>query len=72
MSGTATTIHNERVRLTATIVNNAALAFIVAGFIAPAAALQLQGGWQAAATIFWIALGVGLHFVARAMLGRLR
>ena len=72
MSGTATTIHNERVRLTATIVNNAALAFIVAGFIAPAAARQLQGGWQAAATIFWIALGVGLHFVARAMLGRLR
>jgi hypothetical protein len=72
MSGTATTIHNERVRLTATILNNAALAFIVAGFIAPATSRQLQGGWQAAATIFWIALGVGLHFIARAVLGRLR
>ena len=36
MSGTATTIHNERVKLLATILNNAGLAFIVAAFIAPA------------------------------------
>ena len=41
-SGTATTIHNERVRLTATILNNAALAFIVAGFIAPVASGHLD------------------------------
>lgn len=69
---TALIIHNERVRLLATILNNAALAFIVAGFIAPLATGQLQGGWRAAAVLLWIALGVGLHFSARAVLGRLR
>jgi hypothetical protein len=46
VSGTATTIHNERVKLLATILNNAALAFIVAAFIAPAASGHLDLGWH--------------------------
>jgi hypothetical protein len=71
MSGTATTIHNERVKLLATALNNAALAFIVAGFIAPLVTGQLQGGWRAAAIVLWVGLGVGLHFSARGVLGRL-
>ena len=66
------TIHNARIQLLATLLNNAALAFIVAGFIAPATTGNLHGGWRALATIAWVGLGVGLHFSARAVLGRLR
>jgi len=69
---TSLTIHNERVRLLATILNNAALAFIVAGFIAPLVTGQLQGGWRAAAIVLRTGLGVGPHFSVRAVLGRLR
>jgi len=75
MSGTgttATTIHNERVKLTATILNNAALAFIVAAFIAPAAGGSLDLGWHVITTLAWIGFGVGLHLSALAVLGRLR
>ena len=72
MSGTATTIHNERVKLTATILINAALAFIVAAFIAPVTGGSLNLGWHVVTTLAWIGFGVGLHFSARAVLGRLR
>jgi hypothetical protein len=44
MSGTADVIHNARITLLATMLNNAALAFIVAGFIAPTVGGQLRGG----------------------------
>jgi hypothetical protein len=66
------TIHNARIQLLATLLNNAALAFVVAGFIAPVTTGQLQVGWHALVTVAWISLGVGLHFSARAVLGRLR
>ena len=66
------TIHNAQITLLATLLNNAALAFIVAGFIAPAAGGQLHAGWQAAATLAWVCLGLGLHMIGRAVLGRLR
>jgi len=72
VSGTVTTVHNARVQLLATLLNNAAPAFIVAAVIAPATTGQLQGGWRAAATIAWGVLGAGLHFAARVVLGRLR
>jgi hypothetical protein len=72
MSGTATTIHNERVKLLATILNNAALAFIVAAFIAPAAGGSINLGWHVVTILAWVGFGVGLHFSARAVLGRLR
>ena len=36
------TIHNARIKLLATVSNNLALAFIVAGFVAPAVSEQLQ------------------------------
>ena len=68
----ATAIHNARINLLATLLNNAALAFIVAGFIAPTVAGQLRGGLHALATLAWVGLGVALHIVARAVLGRLR
>ena len=69
---TALTIHNERVRLLATILNNAALAFIVAAFIAPVASGHLDLGWHVVTILAWVGFGVGLHFSARAVLGRLR
>ena len=72
MSGTATTIHNERVKLLATILNKAALAFIVAAFIAPAAGGSINLGWHVVTILAWVGFGVGLHFSARAVLGRLR
>jgi hypothetical protein len=65
-------VHNARIQLLATLLNNAALAFIVAGFIAPATNWQLHAGWQAVTTIAWVCLGVGLHFSARVVLGSLR
>jgi hypothetical protein len=58
--------------LLATLLNNAALAFLVAAFIAPATGGNLHGGWQAVTSFAWVCLGVGLHFSARAVLGRLR
>ena len=73
MSGTtATTIHNERVKLTATVLNNAGLAFIVAGFIAPTTGGHFDLGWHIITTLAWVVFGLGLHLTARAVLGRLR
>jgi hypothetical protein len=66
------TVHNARITLLATAVNNLALAIIVAGFIAPAAGGGLHGGGQAAATLAWIGGGIILHASAQLVLGRLR
>ena len=72
MLSAATAIHNARLTLLATLLNNAALAFIVAGFIAPTVSGQLRDGWHVLVTLIWIGCGVGLHYVGRAALGRLR
>jgi len=73
-------IHNERTKLTATATNGVAIASIVAGFVTPLAALTF--GVPGPATrgailtvivaLAWLAVGVGLHLLARALLGRLR
>lgn len=68
-SASATAIHNARINLLATLLNNAALGFVGGGFIAPAVTGQLHGGWHALATLAWISLGVALHFAARIVLG---
>lgn len=39
-------VHNARVQLLATALNNVALAFVVAGFVAPAVTGQLPTGWH--------------------------
>ena len=65
-------IHNARIQLLATLLNNAALAFIVAAFIAPVASGHLDFGWHVVTILAWVGFGVGLHFSARAVLGRLR
>jgi hypothetical protein len=65
-------IHNARIQLLATLLNNASLLFIGTSFIIPAITGQLPTGWRALVTIAWVGFGVGLHFSARAVLGRLR
>lgn len=65
-------VHNARINLLATLLNNASLAFIGGGFIAPAVTGQMHGGWHILATFAWIGFGFGLHLAARAVLGRLR
>lgn len=59
-------VHNERIKLAATIVNNVAAAFIVAGFVAPTVSGQFSVG-----ALAWIAIGVALHYRAKALLGDL-
>jgi hypothetical protein len=66
------TVHNARINLLATVLNNLALAFIVAGFVAPTVTGQLPTGWHALVTIAWIGLGMGIHLCAQFVLGRLR
>jgi hypothetical protein len=68
VSGTATTIHNERVKLLATILNNAGLA----SSWPPSSRRHLDLGWHIVTILAWVGFGVGLHFSARAVLGRLR
>jgi hypothetical protein len=66
------TVHNARIQLLATAVNNLALAVIVAGFVAPAASGQLQGGSRVLVTLAWIGFGLVLHGCGQLVLGRLR
>jgi hypothetical protein len=70
--GLSTTIHNERVKLTATAVSNAGLAFIGAGFIVPTVGAPLTFGWRSLVALAWIAIGLSLHWIGRVILGRMR
>jgi hypothetical protein len=65
-------IHNERIKLAATGLNNVAVAFAVAGFIAPAASGQIEGAGRFVSGLVWIIIAVGVHAAARALLGRLQ
>ncbi len=72
-------VHNERTKLTASWFNALATALIAAGFFAPAAALlyglsTLAIGleYMIALTLGCLGLGVGIHMIGRAVLGRLR
>ena len=66
------TVHNARIQFLATLLNNAALAFIVAGFIAPVTSGDLHGRLAGNHHHCLGRLGVGLHFSGQAVLGRLR
>lgn len=66
------TIHNARVQLLGTMVNNIAVAFVVAGFVAPAVTGQLPDTGRTVVTLAWIGIGIALHFIAQLVLGRLR
>lgn len=71
-------VHNERTKLTASWCNTLATALVAAGFFAPAAALiyglsQLAIGptFMLAVAAGCLGLGAALHFLGRAVLGRL-
>ena len=72
-------VHNEQAKLTANWLNTLATALVAAGFFAPAAALLY--GLSQVAISRWVmvalalgclCLGVGIHFMGRAMLRRLQ
>lgn len=63
---------NERRKLTATAVNTIALSFIVTGIVVPVVSLtQVTGNAPAGCPMgfvpVWLAVGAGLHVVARKM-----
>jgi hypothetical protein len=66
------TVHNARITLLATALNNLALAVIVAGCIAPAINGQLAAAGQVLTTLAWIGFGVALHSTGQFVLGGLR
>lgn len=73
-------VHNQRIKLTANLLNTAASGMFITGVIAPivAAVYGVPGPAQAPAwlvvtiTLAWLAAGVFLHVPARRVLGRLR
>lgn len=65
-------IHNARLNLTATLVNNLATAFAVAGLVAPAASGQLVSVRTTVLALVWFTIGLGLHLRGRALLRGLR
>ncbi|HWK93794.1 MAG TPA: hypothetical protein VNR39_00085 [Pseudolabrys sp.] len=69
-------IRNERTKLLANAVNNTAVAVIVTTVITPLAGLlygiqPVPGAIWFAYWFLWLFVGVGLHFSAQAVLGRL-
>lgn len=65
-------VHNARVNLLATAVNNGALAFVVAGFVAPLTNGLISGVGRALAAVAWIGAGIVLHGCGQIVLGGLR
>jgi len=70
-------VYNEQTKLTATALNNVAVAFVVAGFVAPvvgfANGLELRLGVASTTfTAVWLATGLILHVTARLILMRLK
>jgi hypothetical protein len=57
-------VHNAKLQLTATLINNVAAAYIVAGFVAP-----VVNGQFTSADVLWIIIGVALHAAGRISLG---
>lgn len=71
-------IHNERVKLLATTLNNLGIASVVTGVVAPTAGFVYGiGSWTqpirlAGAILAWLVAGVGLHLIAQPVLRRSR
>lgn len=70
-------VHNERVKLTASALNNIAVATVVTAIIVPIVG-WLYGASVAATPVFWLIMaawlvvGVALHVIAQGVLGRLK
>jgi hypothetical protein len=64
------TVHNARINLLATAVNNRALPFTIADFVAPLTGGQLRGAGRLPVALAWI--GFVLHGCGQLVLGGLR
>ncbi|BCP53250.1 hypothetical protein K32_18670 [Kaistia sp. 32K] len=71
------TVHNERTKLLATALNNLGVAIWATAVLTPTASLLYGtgnatiGAWWLGIAAIWFLLGVALHLLARAILGRL-
>ena len=73
-------IHNEQAKLSATLLNNLAMAFIAAGVVTPLIAYFYGVGGSApigvirlaAGAGIWFLTGIGIHLAARRILRSLR
>ena len=72
-------VHNERVKLTANVLNSASTACLTVGAIAPLAALIYTSGTMTMSLSFfvlaglsWLLAAAALHLMARETLGGLR
>ncbi|MCB4769914.1 hypothetical protein LGR54_14945 [Ancylobacter sp. Lp-2] len=71
-------VHNERTKLTATLLNNVAVAMFITGGIGPTVSLSYglpgpTGGWSALGiTTIWILGGSAIHYMARLLLKGLK
>jgi hypothetical protein len=71
MSGTGgTSVHNERVKLFATALNNLGVGAIIAGIVTPMVRGEING--LASLLIWGVAIGLNLIAQAQFWLGRLR
>lgn len=64
--------HNACLQLGATILNNLAAAFMVAGFVAPATSGRLDSADRIAIALIWIGIGLAMHRLAIVLLGGLK
>jgi hypothetical protein len=70
-------VHNEQTKLTATALNNIAVAFVIAGFIGPLVAYGFGSTTlpptlpTAVISLSWFLTGLILHLIARLILLRL-
>jgi ABC-type multidrug transport system permease subunit len=71
-------IENEQAKLTATALNNLAVAIWVTGLVGPVVALLYGApgpethGWWLLIGILWLSVGLGLHMLGRALLRKLK
>jgi hypothetical protein len=67
-------IHNEQTKLTATALNNVAVAFIIAGFVGPLVAYGFGSTTlpptvsTVVVSVSWLLIGLILHLLARLVL----
>jgi len=71
-------IQNEPTKLTATLMNTVAAAAFITGVLAPLVAFSYdlpgptRGVAGAVVSLIWILAALGIHLLARALLGRLK
>ena len=72
-------VENEQTKLLAANLDRASSAFTIAGFVTPVVALSYQvpttppvTAWTVSFSLTWLAVGIGLHVIARRILRRLK